>query len=671
MAGISYKQLGTEFWTSGRAVMRRTFGRLTLVSLLIVVLVASVLLPALESQRIMRLLQEIAEVIEPARNLSWRLESGLGTEYSALQSYALTGDSVLLIHYQTMVSEETREVDSLQTLVTRIDPGVAESASLVGQRIRRWQELNGALVAKDLSREDFANEMKAQRVLRDSIINEIDLLPAQLSAEAAARRDRVGVSEQRSLLINAGLVIVALGAVAVVVALTRRERRLAALLQRRAEQEAALRHAAEALAGAFTIDDVTQELARSALDATQAKGVRVEYVSAGEDGSLVSVVRGAAGSAEAELGASQAYAGSYTERVINAGLPTMLADLQQSDPALSVRPPDHGARSTIVVPFGSPAAPRGALFIVGTPPDRVLLADTAWTHTFAHLAALAYEKVRLLDEAREGRRELERLMRSRQRLMRGFSHDVKNPLGAADGYAELLRSGIYGEVSAEQSQSIERIRRSIHRALSLIDDLHELARAETGNISLHLEAVDMVELARTSAEEYRGAATAAGLALNLEVADDLPTVVTDGTRVNQIVGNLLSNAIKYTKSGSVTLRVRSEAVTPGVDGGDVVEFGVIDTGIGIPADKKDVIFEEFTRLGASDRPGAGLGLAISKRIAEVLGGEISFKGGAGRGSTFTLRIPSYMAEDSIKSGEPRRAPPSLMLREDNGPHVST
>jgi signal transduction histidine kinase len=124
------------------------------------------------------------------------------------------------------------------------------------------------------------------------------------------------------------------------------------------------------------------------------------------------------------------------------------------------------------------------------------------------------------------------------------------------------------------------------------------------------------------------------------VPDDLPTLVTDGTRVTQIVGNLLSNAIKYTKAGSVTLRVQSElAAAEGIP--DAVRFDVIDTGIGIPADKKDIIFEEFSRLHQSDKPGAGLGLAISTRIAELLGGTISLESEPGRGSTFTLRIHSY------------------------------
>jgi signal transduction histidine kinase len=231
------------------------------------------------------------------------------------------------------------------------------------------------------------------------------------------------------------------------------------------------------------------------------------------------------------------------------------------------------------------------------------------------------------------------MMKSRQRLMRGFSHDVKNPLGAADGYADLLSAGIYGELADEQKETLQRIRRSIRRALDLIDDLHALARTETGNIAVHREPVDVAELARTNVDEYRGAAYAAGLPLTLEVVDDLPMVETDGKRVWQIVGNFLSNAIKYTARGSVMLRVRPYPATALASLADRVDIDVIDTGRGIPAEKQELIFEEFSRLDVKDRPGAGLGLAISKRLAEALGGHIFVRSEENRGSTFTLRLP--------------------------------
>jgi signal transduction histidine kinase len=334
----------------------------------------------------------------------------------------------------------------------------------------------------------------------------------------------------------------------------------------------------------------------------------------------------------------------------------------------------NAARSTIVLPLGKPTAPIGALFIVGAAAGR-FDSDAAWAQTFSHLATLAYEKVRLLDEARDGRLKLERLMRSRQRLMRGFSHDVKNPLGAADGYAEMLSAGIYGEVTAEQREKIQRIRRSIRSALDLIDDLHELARAETGNVALRRQVVDLGDLARTSGDEYRGAAKASGLSLTVDVAEDLPTIETDGARVRQIVGNLLSNAIKYTKTGSVVLRVRHypAEIVGGARGS--VHFDVIDTGLGIPSDKREMIFEEFSRLGVHDRAGAGLGLAISKRLAEALGGSITVESQLGTGSTFTFRLPIYAPEGSAvvadipHGGDERRGSQLTFAREPEGPLI--
>jgi signal transduction histidine kinase len=449
-----------------------------LASFLLATLVGSVLGPALETRGIMHDLLAIRTVIEPVRLLSWRLESGLAMEYSALQGYALSGDTTLLYRYRTIATADARYLATLEQLAPQLGTDAVADAAAVRRRIIKWQDLNRVLFEGHLARADVAAALRVQRLARDSIIGEVDRLPARLSVEAATRLEEVRQHEWSGLFVNAGLVFVALAAMLGVAALMLRERRLAAILENRLEQESALRH------------------------------------------------------------------------------------------------------------------------------------------------------------------ELERVMRSRQRLMRGFSHDVKNPLGAADGYAELLVDGIYGDVSSAQRATIERIRRSIHGALSLIEDLHELARTETGNIALRWQPVNLGELARALGEEYRGAANASGLSLEIDVTPDAPTIDTDPMRLRQIVGNLLSNAIKYTTSGSVNLGVRVSLSSTEGGGEGWAEFNVVDTGPGIPADKRDVIFEEFSRLGTSDKPGAGLGLAISKRLAEALGGRISVESEYGHGSRFTLRIPS-------------------------------
>ena len=266
--------------------------------------------------------------------------------------------------------------------------------------------------------------------------------------------------------------------------------------------------------------------------------------------------------------------------------------------------------------------------------------------TLADLASAALLRVRVeaaerraLAEARDGRQELERVIQSRSRLMRGFSHDVKNPIGAADGFAELLSLGVYGDLSTEQRASIERMRRSIRAALALINELSVLASAESGTIVLSTEPVDLAALLRALGEEYHAAALGRGLSLSIDVGSDQLIIETDRARVQQIAANLLSNAIKYTEHGSVLVRARSQPADPSRERGAWALIEFTDSGPGIPPDKKDYIFEEFSRLGGGDTPGAGLGLAISKLLAQALGGRITVDSELEHGSTFTLWLP--------------------------------
>jgi PAS domain S-box-containing protein len=246
-------------------------------------------------------------------------------------------------------------------------------------------------------------------------------------------------------------------------------------------------------------------------------------------------------------------------------------------------------------------------------------------------------------EAEQRREELERVTESRTRLMRGFSHDVKNPLGAADGYAQLLEDGILGELSRKQVESIQRIRRSIQTSLHLIHDLLELARAEAGQLEIESVATDVAALAREAVEDFRAQATAAGLGLEVRADEALPTE-TDPARVRQILSNLLSNAVKYTPEGGITVETGRRSDGGGARGVRRIAIDVTDTGPGIPAEKRELIFQEFTRLDPEAQHGAGVGLAISRRIARLLGGDITLESEVGRGCTFTLWLPSTPPE---------------------------
>ncbi len=243
-------------------------------------------------------------------------------------------------------------------------------------------------------------------------------------------------------------------------------------------------------------------------------------------------------------------------------------------------------------------------------------------------------------EAEERRMQLERATESRARLMRGVSHDLKNPLGAIDGHASLLEEGIKGPLNEGQRESVARIRRSVRALLGLISDLLELSKAEAGHLSIKPRPTNLADVVRDAAEEHRDAAEAAGHRLRTEIGDGLPTVHTDPDRVRQVLGNLVSNAVKYTPSGGeIVLRVEERADNGRVSLGRSAAIDVIDTGPGIPADKLDEIFEEFTRLDTGATPGTGLGLTIARRISRLLGGDISAASERGRGATFTLWLP--------------------------------
>jgi signal transduction histidine kinase len=228
--------------------------------------------------------------------------------------------------------------------------------------------------------------------------------------------------------------------------------------------------------------------------------------------------------------------------------------------------------------------------------------------------------------------------------LRGFSHDVKNPLGAADGHLELLEEGILGPLAARQQESVRRSRAAIRSALALIQDLVELARAEATLIRIDRSPVDLAALVRDVGEEHRPAAERKGLELSLDVPAHVPIIESDPSRVRQILGNLVANAVKYTDRGHVRVALDTGARA----GRTYLAARVIDSGRGIPSGKRHLLFREFGKI-SHDREGMGLGLAISLRLARALGGDVTAESEPGKGSTFTLWLPLERghAEDRV------------------------
>ena len=237
------------------------------------------------------------------------------------------------------------------------------------------------------------------------------------------------------------------------------------------------------------------------------------------------------------------------------------------------------------------------------------------------------------------RLEIESAVRSRERLVRGITHDLKNPLQSIIGHSELLYDGVRGPLNPLQAESVQRIQTAAWDELRLINDLLETSRAEAGMLSVRLNETDLSRVLTEVVAEYAPAAEGAGHILDLRPPAVTGCLVTDANRVKQILANLVTNAIKYSRpGGTITLLAEDRSRTPGQVGSQWAAIDVADSGPGIPEDRFDEIFEEFVRLDHNaNKPGSGLGLSIARRIAKLLGGDIEVRNAGG--AVFTLWLP--------------------------------
>ncbi|HEX6070185.1 MAG TPA: HAMP domain-containing sensor histidine kinase [Longimicrobiaceae bacterium] len=263
------------------------------------------------------------------------------------------------------------------------------------------------------------------------------------------------------------------------------------------------------------------------------------------------------------------------------------------------------------------------------------------------VVALAIRAQRLAEISRTRRQlaeaaleETARAHRARERLLRGITHDVKNPLGVAKGYAELLEMGVKAPMLPQQAPLVEGLQRAIESALAIIADLLDVARADSGGLSMQPTRVELHSVLAIAVEDHRASAETAGHTLEIEPADEPLTIETDPLRVRQIVDNLLSNAVKYTPRPG-RIMVRAERVDGNGDsGGGWVAVHVSDTGPGIPPRMRERIFDEFVRLDEkAQADGHGLGLTIARRIARLLAGDLTVDDADGGGADFVLWLP--------------------------------
>jgi signal transduction histidine kinase len=244
----------------------------------------------------------------------------------------------------------------------------------------------------------------------------------------------------------------------------------------------------------------------------------------------------------------------------------------------------------------------------------------------------AAERARM--EAETARAEAERANTIKTDFLAVMSHELRTPLTAIMGYEELLSDGITGPVTDLQRQQLGRINASAHHLLGLIDEILTFARVDIGRENINLDRVDLNTVASEAAALVEPMAAAKGIRFVVVDLQESLIIETDRTKLKQMLVNLLSNAIKFTDEGEVRFTVAIRK--------DMMEFCVTDTGIGIDAANVEAIFEPFWQVeqGATRKVGgAGLGLSVTRKLARLLGGDVTVKTGVGAGSTFTLTLP--------------------------------
>jgi len=352
--------------------------------------------------------------------------------------------------------------------------------------------------------------------------------------------------------------------------------------------------------------------------------VRATY---GLSDELVAAIRGQ------PAGASDALRDAIQDRQ-----PLEIADIRDEPPSpvreISMR---AGFRARLVVPLVGTNRVVGALVIRRKQPGKFPKGTVDLLQTFAAQSVLAIQNARLFREIEDKSRQLQVASENKSQFVSSMSHELRTPLNAIIGLTEMMVKNAVQFGTEKAQEPLQRVNRAGTHLLGLINQVLDLSKIEAGKLELNPQTVQLAPLIN----EVIG--TAGQLAeqnknrLVIDAQENLGALTVDPMRLRQILLNLLSNACKFTKAGEVKLAARKVA-----NGGRWIEFAVSDTGIGMTAEQQTKLFEEFSQADATTAQrfgGTGLGLALSRKLARMMGGDVTVTSAHGKGSVFTVRLP--------------------------------
>jgi signal transduction histidine kinase len=328
--------------------------------------------------------------------------------------------------------------------------------------------------------------------------------------------------------------------------------------------------------------------------------------------------------------------GSAAGRALLEGRTVHVPDAE-ADPDYTFDTAGARMRSMLGVPMLREGVPIGVLALARSDVRPFTDKQIDLVSTFADQAAIAIENVRLFEEIQDKNRQLQLASENKSQFVSSVSHELRTPLNAIIGLTEMMVTNAARFGTEKALEPLRRVNAAGTHLLGLINQVLDLSKIEAGKLELNPESVNLVPLI----DEVIG--TAGQLAeknknrLVVEAEKNLGAVTVDPMRLRQILLNLLSNACKFTKQGEVKLKAGKVA-----NGGNWIELAVSDTGIGMTPEQQAKLFAEFTQadsLTARKFGGTGLGLAISRKLARMMGGDVTVTSESGKGSIFTVSLP--------------------------------
>src|SRR5499426_756795 len=371
--------------------------------------------------------------------------------------------------------------------------------------------------------------------------------------------------------------------------------------------------------------------------------VRATY---GLSDELVAAIRGQ------PAGASDALRQAIQDRQ-----PLEIADIRDEPPSpvreIAMR---AGFRARLVVPLVGTNRVVGALVIRRKQPGKFPTSTVELLQTFAAQSVLAIQNARLFREIEDKSRQLQLASENKSQFVSSMSHELRTLLNATIGLTEMMVSNAARFGTEKAQEPLQRVNRAGTHLLGLINQVLDLSKIEAGKLELNPQTVqlaplinDVIGTAGQLAEQNKNR-------LVVDAQENLGALTVDPMRLRQILLNLLSNACKFTKGGEVKLAARKVS-----NGSNFVEFAVSDTGIGMTAGQQAKLFEEFSQADASTAQkfgGTGLGLAITRKLARMMGGDVTVTSEPGKGSVFTVRLPGSADSQarSATGSDGRRSP---------------